>query len=42
MPWLAVANSFCIDFLARKKVALSMSMTVLDSLPFPRLPLTTP
>jgi hypothetical protein len=40
MPWLAVANSFCVDFLSRKKVALSMSITVLDSLPFPRLPLT--
>ena len=42
MPWLAVANSFCVDFLSRKKVALSMSITVLDSLPFPRLPLTHP
>jgi len=39
MPWLAVANSFCIDYLARKKVALSMAITVLDSLPFPRLPI---
>ena len=39
MIWLAVANSFCVDFLARKKVALSMSLTVLDSLPFPRLAL---
>jgi hypothetical protein len=35
--WLAVANSFTMDFLARKKVSLSMSYTVLDSLPFPRL-----
>jgi len=34
--WLGVANSFVMDFLARKKVALSMSYTVLDSLPFPR------
>jgi hypothetical protein len=42
MPWLAVANSFCVDYLARKKVALSMSMTVLDSLPFPRLPIDHP
>ena len=39
MPWLAIANSFCEDYLARKKVALSMPMTVLDSLPFPRLAL---
>jgi hypothetical protein len=38
MVWLAVANSFTMDFLARKKVSLSMSYTVLDSLPFPRLP----
>jgi hypothetical protein len=38
MPWLAVANSFCLDYLARKRVSLKMSMTVLDSLPFPRLP----
>jgi hypothetical protein len=42
MPWLAVANSFCIDYLARKKIALSMAMTVLDSLPFPRLPIDHP
>jgi hypothetical protein len=42
MPLLAVANSFCIDYLARKKVALSMSMTVLDSLPFPRLQIDHP
>jgi hypothetical protein len=37
MVWLAIANSFTMDFLARKKVSLSMSYTVLDSLPFPRL-----
>jgi hypothetical protein len=35
--WLAVANSFTLDFLARKKVSLSMTYTILDSLPFPRL-----
>ncbi len=35
--WLAAANSFVMDFLARKKVSLKMSYTVLDSLPFPRL-----
>jgi hypothetical protein len=39
MPWLGVANSFCLDYLARKRVALKLSMTVLDSLPFPRLPI---
>jgi hypothetical protein len=37
MLWLAVANSCVIDFIARKKVALSMSYTVLDTIPFPRL-----
>ncbi len=42
MPWLAVANSFCLDFLARPRVALHMAMTVLDSLPFPRLPVDHP
>lgn len=39
LPWLAVANSFVMDYLARKKIALTMSYNVLDSLPFPRLEL---
>lgn len=34
--WLACANSFASDFLARRKVSLKMSYTLLDSLPFPR------
>jgi len=38
MPWLAIANSFAMDFIARKKVSLNMTYTILDSLPFPRLP----
>ena len=42
MPWLAVANSFCEDYLVRKKVALHVSLSVLDSLPFPRLSLDHP
>ena len=42
MPWLAVANSFCLDFLARPRVALHMAMTILDGLPFPRLPVDHP
>lgn len=37
MVWLAIANSYAMDFLARKKVSLSMTYTILDSLPFPRL-----
>jgi hypothetical protein len=35
--WTAVANSYAMDFIARKKVSLKMSYTVVDSLPFPRL-----
>jgi hypothetical protein len=42
LPWLAVANSFCVDYLARKRVSLKMSMNVLDSLPFPRLQIDDP
>ena len=34
--WVGLANSFCVDFLARQKVALTMSYTILDSLPLPR------
>lgn len=34
--WLGLANSFALDFLARQKVALKMSYTVVDSLPLPR------
>jgi hypothetical protein len=37
MLWLAVANSFAVDFVVRRKVSLKMSYTVLDSIPFPRL-----
>lgn len=36
--WLAAANSFAMDFLVRMKVSLTMALTILDSLPFPRLP----
>jgi hypothetical protein len=32
---LAVANTLCMDFLARKKVSLKMSFSVFDSLPIP-------
>jgi len=34
--WLGVANSLAMDFLVRKKVSLTMSYTIMDSLPFPR------
>lgn len=34
--WLAVANSFTMDFVLRQKVALNVTFTILDSLPFPR------
>jgi hypothetical protein len=36
MPWLAAANSLCLDALSRRMIALKMSMTVMDGLPFPR------
>jgi hypothetical protein len=36
MLWLAVANALCTDFIVRKKVALKMSFTLVDSLPLPR------
>lgn len=42
MPWLAVADSFCIDYLVRKRITLDINYTVLDSLPFPRLPIDHP
>jgi len=34
--WLGVANSLCIDYLARKKVGLIMSSFLVDGLPLPR------
>ena len=34
--WLGVANSVTMDFVVRKKVALHMTYTIMDSLPFPR------
>jgi hypothetical protein len=37
LVWLAVANSFAMDFLTRMKVSLTMALTIVDSLPFPRL-----
>jgi hypothetical protein len=40
--WLAVANSFVMDFLVRMKVSLKMALTILDSLPFLRLPAEDP
>jgi hypothetical protein len=41
LPWLAVANAFALDWLARTRLtAPTMSYTLLDSLPFPRPALT--
>src|SRR5208337_3498489 len=34
--WLGVANSFCLDFVVRKKMSINMTYTVVDSLPLPR------
>ncbi|PVY89436.1 hypothetical protein C8C95_0239 [Acidovorax sp. 99] len=36
MLWLGVANSLAMDFVVRMKVSLTMSMSILASLPFPR------
>lgn len=41
LPWLAVASSFAMDWLARRRLnAPTMSYTLLDSLPFPRPAMT--
>lgn len=34
--WIGVANAISTDFLVRKKVTLTMSFTIMDSLPLPR------
>lgn len=34
--WLGVANSLALDFIVRMKVSLTMSMSLMDTLPFPR------
>ena len=34
--WIAIANTYAMDFLVRTKVALHLTMTVIYSLPFPR------
>lgn len=37
LPWLAVANSFVMDWLTRSRLSsLSLTYTLMDSLPFPR------
>lgn len=39
LPWLVVANSLVMDWVARSRLSSAqMSFTVLDSLPFPRKP----
>ncbi len=40
--WLAVANSFSMDWLVRQKVQLHLTLSALDSLPFPRPDRTDP
>jgi hypothetical protein len=37
MVWLSVANSFVCDWVVRRKVALHLTYTTLDSIPFPRI-----
>lgn len=39
LPWLAVANSFAMDWLTRTRLSSpTLSYTVMDNLPFPRFP----
>jgi hypothetical protein len=38
MLWLACANTFIVDFIVRKKIALHLKYSMLDTVPFPRLP----
>lgn len=40
--WVAVANSFALDYMVRRKVSLSMTYTTLDSIPIPNPPLDEP
>jgi hypothetical protein len=42
ISWLAAANSFTLDWLARQKVTLHMSLSILDSFPIPRLAAKSP
>ncbi|MCK6505655.1 SAM-dependent methyltransferase [Myxococcota bacterium] len=43
LPWLAVANSFVMDWMARSKLSSpSMTFSLMDSLPFPRSKRTDP
>lgn len=37
--WVAAANCYTIDYMVRRKVSLSMTYTVLDSIPIPNPPL---
>lgn len=43
LPWLAVANSFVVDWLTRSRLSSAkLSFTVMDGLPLPRYPLDHP
>jgi hypothetical protein len=43
LPWLAVANSFAMDWMVRSKLSSpSMTYSLVDSLPFPRPKLDEP
>ncbi len=37
LVWVAIANTFAMDFLVRQKAALHLTNTLVDSMPFPRL-----
>jgi len=43
LPWLAVANSFAMDWLTRSRLSSpTLSYTVMDNLPFPRFSIEDP
>lgn len=42
LVWLAVANSFVIDWIARRRVSTSLNFFQLGQLPFPRIEPSTP
>ena len=43
LPWLAVANSFSMDWLTRSRLSSAhLTLTLMDSLPFPRYRIDDP
>lgn len=40
--WVAVANTYAVDYLVRRKVSLHLNYSILDSIPIPNPPLDAP